>query len=313
MSSSLAPVALFAFNRPAHTARTLAALAASPLAAGSDVYAFLDGPRHDDERARVDDVRAVLADAAGFARVRVHATEANRGLFASLTEGIGKVLAVHQAVIVVEDDIEVAPGFLGYMNSALDRYRDVAAVGSIHGYSPPIAGLPKRYFLRGGDCWGWATWADRWSLFNPDARELLLQLRRRRALRAFMRSHGAAPLLQLVKRARGRNQSWATLWHASLFLADRYTLHPGTSLVANIGCDGSGTHSRREELAHAQWPQRLDAPLPGQVTEDAEAARRLSRYLDRGAAGRVPIPGWVLRGYALALARIEAGRRGAAR
>ena len=41
---------------------------------------------------------------------------------------------------------------------------------------------------------------------------------------------------------KGRNDSWAVRWHASAFLADKLTLHPGRSLVHNIGNDASGTH-----------------------------------------------------------------------
>ena len=32
--------------------------------------------------------------------------------------------------------------------------------------------LPKIFFLKGADCWGWATWKRGWDLFNPDGRYL---------------------------------------------------------------------------------------------------------------------------------------------
>ena len=40
----------------------------------------------------------------------------------------------------------------------------------------------------------------------------------------------------------GKNDSWAIRWHASCFLNNMLTLHPGKSLVKNIGLDGSGEH-----------------------------------------------------------------------
>jgi hypothetical protein len=38
----------------------------------------------------------------------------------------------------------------------------------------------------------------------------------------------------------GRNNSWAVRWHASLFLKDKYCLHPVRPIVTNIGLDGTG-------------------------------------------------------------------------
>ena len=264
MSGAPAPVAFFAFNRPVHAARTLRALAATPEARATALHAFVDGPRHGGERDAVDAVREVVANATGFAQVHVHAADANRGLFASITGGVQRVLDAHDRVIVVEDDVEVAPCFLAYMNDALARYRDDARVGSIHAYAPPIDGLPAYFFLEGADCWGWATWADRWSLFEPDPRALLRAMHARRLLRAFTASHGAQSLLQLVHRAEGRSQSWATQWHASLFLAGRHTLHPGQSFVTNIGNDGSGTHADASE-AMGRATRTSYAPRPDPV------------------------------------------------
>src|SRR4029453_3210330 len=46
----------------------------------------------------------------------------------------------------------------------------------------------------------------------------------------------------------GRNDSWAVRWHASCFVHNLLTLHPGRSLVQNIGFDGiNATHCRTTE------------------------------------------------------------------
>jgi len=171
------------------------------------------------------------------------ASEVNRGLYSSLTDGISVVLADHEQVIVIEDDIVVSPYFLDYMYDALRCYAENPRVASIHGYLPPISRpLPETFFLRGSDCWGWATWRDRWSLYRHDAGAMAAELRSRGLARAFDLG-GRVPNLRLLdERAAGRSRSWAICWHASCFLADRYTLHPGRSLVRNIGLDHSGEH-----------------------------------------------------------------------
>ena len=289
MNQTQAPIAFFAFNRPEHAARSLRALAANPDAAKSTLRIFIDGPRNADDLERVESVRNVARHTRGFADMEVHAAGANQGLFAAITSGVGHVLRTHDRVIVVEDDVEVSPCFLTYMNTALSRYRDEARVGSIHGYTPPIPGLPDYFFLAGGDCWGWATWNDRWPLFEPNPATLLRALAERRLLRAFIASHGAQSLLQLVRRAQGRSQSWATLWHASLFLAGRHTLHPGKSFVYNSGNDGTGSHAARSTAHDTLAIARFEGVLPSDVSQDTHAANALSRFLDRQALRNVPL------------------------
>jgi hypothetical protein len=307
MPSAPAPIAFFAFNRPRHAAETLRALAANPEAASTTLHAFIDGPRDERERERVADVRDVVGNSHGFAAVHVHATEANQGLFGAITGGVGRLLGSHDRVIVVEDDVAVSPGFLAYMNAALERYRDEPRVGSIHGYAPPIEGLPDYFFLAGADCWGWATWADRWTLFERDPRALLRTMAERRLLREFTATHGAQSLLQLVRRAQGRSQSWATQWHASLFLAGRHTLHPGRSFVHNIGNDDSGAHAVASDVHDTDATATFDGGLPDRVLQDVRAADALSRFLDKQAMRNVPLPEAVsrplLQAWAVALAR----------
>ena len=290
MDRTHAAIAFFAFNRPEHAAHALRTLAANPDAATSSLHIFVDGPRNAEEGERVQSVRDVVRQAQGFADVQVHASNANKGLFEAITGGVEHVLREHDRVIVVEDDVEVSPSFLTYMNAALARYRDDVRVGSIHGYTPPISGLPDYFFLPGADCWGWATWADRWALFEPDPRKLLRALTERRLLRAFTATHGAQSLLQLVRRAQGRSQSWATLWHASLFLAGRHTLHPCTSFVRNTGNDGSGEHAARSTAHDTPATARFEDILPMNVSQNAYAAGALSDFLDRQALCNVPLP-----------------------
>ena len=65
-------------------------------------------------------------------------------------------------VIVIEDDLAVAPGFLEFMNRALDRYAEDDPVMQVCGFMFPVDrpdSLPESFFLRQTTSWGWATWA----------------------------------------------------------------------------------------------------------------------------------------------------------
>lgn len=239
----LAPVALFAYARPDHLARTLAALRADPLAAQTDLHVFCDAPRNEAARSGCEAVRGLVQSIDGFASVQVIERDVNFGLARSIIEGVSNMLSQHEQVIVLEDDLKVSPHFLKYMNDALTLYAKDERVISVHGYVYPVyQELPEAFFLRGADCWGWATWRRGWALFNPDGQKLYDELKRRELINSF-NFNGAYPFSRMLKdQIKGRNDSWAIRWHASAFLADKLTLHPGRSLVQNIGNDGSGTH-----------------------------------------------------------------------
>lgn len=287
-----APVVLFVCDRPAHTARCLEALAQNELASRSELIAFADGARSAATQAAAAAVREAVRSARGFRRCTVVERPANFGLFRSVTEGLAQVAREHDRFIVVEDDLVTAPGFLSYLNDGLQQFAGEARVGSIHGYMYPIAGLPEYFFVNGGDCWGWATWADRWRLFDGDGRRLLRALRDRGLLPAFEAAGGARLTRMLVRRAQGRNQSWAILWHASLVLAGRLTLQPGRSFVRNIGFDDSGTHGGATRKYDASVRRDYGGLPPLEVAPDRAAMARMRRFVEP--AGPVAALSWLL-------------------
>ena len=62
------------------------------------------------------------------------------------------------------------------MNSAYFETNE--KVASIHAYVYPLEQtVPDLFFLKGADCWGWATWKNRWELFQPNGVELSKELK----------------------------------------------------------------------------------------------------------------------------------------
>lgn len=244
MSDRVAPVVLFAYRRPDHTQRVVDALLANPEAQDTDLIVFVDGPKTPAEEQSIAEVIAIFTSLTGFASIDVQISPVNQGLARSVIQGVTSVLEQHDRIIVLEDDILVSPSFLEYMNTALNLYESEETVASIHGYIYPIEReLPPTFFIRGADCWGWATWRRAWEQFNPDGRDLLKQLEDSSQTRDFD-FNGSAPYTDMLRnQIAGKNDSWAIRWYASAFLANMLTLYPGKSLVRNIGIDGSGTHS----------------------------------------------------------------------
>jgi len=189
------------------------------------------------------------------------------------------VLGSHGRVVVVEDDLLLSPHFLRYMNDGLALYAGNERVASIHGYRYPCTDpLPETFFLRGADCWGWATWSRAWQHFEPDGTALLARLRERRLTRAFDLDASFPYTRMLEDQVAGRNDSWAIRWHASCFLKELLTLYPGRTLVENIGNDSTGTHSARTEVFSAA---PTDAPVEVRtiaIEESSEGRAAFRRF-----------------------------------
>jgi len=274
-----APIALFAYRRPDHLRRCLEALQANNLASQSDLFIFSDAPRNSAAAQGVAQVRAMLKNVEGFASVNITERPENWGLAKSIIAGVTDLVGRFGRIIVVEDDLVTSPYFLTYMNDGLEVWRDREEVASIHGYFYPVrAPVPETFFLKGADCWGWATWKRAWDLFEPDGAKLLEQLRSLGLTRIFDRN-GTYPYTQMLEdQIAGRNDSWAVRWYASAFLADRYTLYPGRSLVHNIGNDAQGTHAgatHRFDVKLSDNPVAVNA-IP--IREDPGILRSLEHY-----------------------------------
>jgi len=240
--TSLAPIALFVYNRPEHTRKTLESLMANTEFSDSPLYVFCDGAKNKKDIPLVRETRELICSYELDNATIIERGE-NMGLANSIITGVTELCNEYGRVIVVEDDIVTSPHFLKFMNDALEFYENEQKVISIHGYIYPVKTmLPETFFLRGADCWGWATWKRGWNLFEPDGKKLLYEVKARRLKKQFD-NNGAYPYTKMLeKQVKGKNNSWAIRWHASAFLKGKLTLYPGNSLIKNIGLDDSGTH-----------------------------------------------------------------------
>ncbi len=242
-----APIALFVYKRAHHTAGTIAALSQCPEARESDLLVFADGPRNESERPAVEASRAVVANAEGFRSVHLTARERNVGLSKNLVSGVEEALSRSDQIIVLEDDIEVTPDFLTFMNAALEYYASRPEVFSISGYLYPVDLDPRfsfdTFLFSRFSCWGWATWRDRWNQIEwkkPGRAEFL----RSEEFWQIWRISNDLPeiMLDLID---GKNDSWAILFNLTQIRSNGYSVHPVQSLARNTGFDGTGTHARR--------------------------------------------------------------------
>lgn len=279
----LAPILLFTYNRVGHTRDLIESLKRNREVAMSRLYIYSDGAKSAEDEAAVNEVRQYIEQIDGFAAIDIVKSETNRGLANSVIAGVTDVVNRHGNVIVLEDDLVVAPYFLQFMNDALNAYVDEERVGHIQACDfTQDPSLPPTFLIKWTGSWGWATWKRAWQLFNPDGQHLLAELEERQLTRTFD-FDGNYPYTRMLRRQiAGQNNSWAIRWNATLFLNDILSLNVGRSLVNNNGFDGSGTNCGGGNLYQSNlWLEPLPVVKISPIEENLDARHAYARYYHR--------------------------------
>ena len=278
------PIVLFVYNRPWHTAQTTESLRKNELAGKSELFIFSDAPGDNEQIEKVAAVRQYLKTIDGFKQITIIEREENLGLANSIISGVTDIVNRYGKVIVLEDDLLLSPYFLSYMNNALNLYENEEKVMHVSGYVFPLDGeLPETFFLRGLTAsWGWGTWKRAWSMFNPNAYELLALVTKREEMIRDFDLNGSYDYLQMLRGfIEGKNNSWAIRWYASVFLAGGYALWPSRSLVRNIGFDDSGTHCDRTDVFYTKELTKYVAVNKAPVVECVEGKLALIHFFEK--------------------------------
>ena len=240
---TLSPILLFVYKRPSHTRRCIESLLMNSLAAESELFIYADGAKDEVSTSEVDEVRQYIRTLQGFKSITIIERDENWGLARNIIDGVNTQVKKYGKVIVLEDDLVVAPHFLRFMNDALEIYQDELKVGHIQACDfTQDTSLPDTFLIKWTGSWGWATWERAWKHFNPNGQELLQELEQRKLTYTFDFNAKYGFTRMLRRQIEGKNNSWAIRWNASLFLKDILSLNVGRSLVQNEGFDGSGTN-----------------------------------------------------------------------
>lgn len=243
-----APIVVFAFNRLEPLKACIASLLLNKEAAESDLIVFVDGPRANkkDEAAKVDAVRKFASNITGFQKVHTYFSDENKGLAPSIIGGVTEVINRYGKVIVIEDDLYLAPSFLSFMNLMLDTYCDDKRIMQVTGYSPKITYHMTSnvdYYLSGrAHSWSWGTWRDRWESVDWDVKDYD-KLSSNKALQKAFNKYGSDLYGMLKGWHDGKNNSWYIRFNYSMHKQGKYCIAPIKSLVRNDGFGPEATHT----------------------------------------------------------------------
>ena len=280
---SFAPILLFTYNRLSHTQRCVEALSQNQGISESELFIYSDGAKDASQKASVMEVRNYLHTIQGFKHITIIEREDNWGLARNIIDGVTTQVNKYGRVIVLEDDLIVAPYFLQFMNDALETYKDESKVGHIQACDfTQDTSLPDTFLIKWIGSWGWGTWDRAWKHFNPNGKELLQKLEAQKLTHTFDFNGKYGFTRMLRRQIEGKNNSWAIRWNASLFLANILSLNVGRSLVQNEGFDGSGTNCGGGGLyASHLYLKPLPVVRISPIEENKQARQAFVRYYAR--------------------------------
>lgn len=271
-----APILVFAYNRPEKLLQTLISLKECPEFDESAVSIFVDGPKDDTDRYKVDQVRDI-ARSFDACNVTMHFRELNAGLKKSIRAGVNATFEKHEMAIIIEDDLRIAPTGLSYFNRALEKYQNCERVWSISGYMhevPQFADRNEALFLPMPHPWGWATWRRSWNRpeVQPNRRNALLKSSSFRTYFDALGYRDYAAILALDEKE--LVNSWFMHWYLKMFENSGLSLWPPRSLITNNGI-ASGTHASsfnfHRFLPRSPLPFSFHPELPAEVAIDFNA------------------------------------------
>ena len=169
------------------------------------------------------------------------------------------------------------------MNEALSFYENEKNVWHISGWNYPVetSGLGDSFFLRVMNCWGWATWADRWVHFEKDPQRLIDEWSQQQKQHFDLDGSGVF-WSQVTANAAGIINTWAIFWYATIYEKGGLCLNPSKSYVDNIGHDGSGVHCGNSQriinTTKFSSPSQRDFTWPDNVAESTQAIELIKLY-----------------------------------
>ena len=287
----MSPICLFVYKRYDTTKLMLESLLACPECADSELYVFMDEARNDSEADDVEKVRALFDNLQGFKAIHPYPARMNKGMARSVIDGVTTVLEKHESIIVLEDDLVVAPDFLTFMNTALEAYRDRSDIWSISGYTPNLKEIEQYdkngvFLVPRAQCWGWATWNDRWETVDWEVSDFNYLARNKKRRKAF--DMGGNDLFRTLEMEhRERIESWAVRWAYAASKQKMWTVNPMLSKVQNIGLKSSTSHVGWHDERHNVELLGNKTIIDPNVQPDDKLVQAFKKHHDLGLISKI--------------------------
>jgi len=253
-----APIVIPTLNRAEHLKRCIESLARNPEAKETELYLGVDYPPSEKYREGYEKIiEYVDGGIEGFKNVIIVKRDVNYGSTMNKRLLREMVYEKYDRCITTEDDNEFADCFLGFVNEALERYKDDDSISAVYGFKPKVKDLESAegnaFLTTYYSAYGTGIWRDKErklrSTLNrnyiedlccsrsklkklkntyPDAISFLCStLLRKEAV--YRRADGSVPLIDTVRMIYS-------------IVEDKYLVCSPLGMVKNWGYDGSGVN-----------------------------------------------------------------------
>ncbi len=241
------PVLFLVYARPAVTLSVLERLRQVRPA---HLLVAADGPnpRRPGDAALCAQVREIIAQGVDWpCQVQTRFLEQNAGCKHAVAGALDWAFAMHERLIIVEDDCLPDVSFFRFCDELLERYSGDEKIMQICGANltgQAAADGADYYASRMGTIWGWASWRRAWRHYDV-AMAVWPDLRGSTAWRRTCPIPGEARWRTTMydQVAAGTLDTWDVQWEFAKHLHAGLSLIPSVNLVSNLGWGADATHT----------------------------------------------------------------------
>jgi Macrocin-O-methyltransferase (TylF) len=242
------PILFLIFNRPKHAQAVLKRIRELK---PTKLFIVADGPRNNntDDQVNCKLTRDTVMEMINWeCQVKTLLREENLGCGVGPADGITWFFNQVEQGIILEDDCLPDISFFTFCENMLSRYKTTPEVMHISGnnFQDGIArGKHSYYFSAYTHNWGWATWHDRWALFDFEMNGY--SNRFVHSISSFYKFTNDEVLFwqksfdNMV--SQHRVDIWDFRWMYSVWKNRGVSVLPQINLVKNIGFDQQATHT----------------------------------------------------------------------
>lgn len=213
----------------------------------------VDGPKGDSDRGANECASiARNVDRGNPLALGIRVGEENLGCRLGVATAISWAFGYSEKIIILEDDVTISEHFFPFMDFCLNEFRHSEEVFLINGWNPLSGYLSREntfYLSRFFSPWGWATWRNRWELFDLELKSFSLQgdIRDLPTLRQYNLNPQFAKLYRKkLSECLSGYDTWDYQLLFSMWLNGKFSIMPIQRLTGNIGFDERATHTRKK-------------------------------------------------------------------
>lgn len=280
-SMPLSTAVLFlAFNRPDTTKKVFSEIRK---ARPPRLYLAVDGPRNgrDGEADRVDHVKRIVTDVDWPCEVKTLFREANLGCKDAIIEAINWFFEHEKQGIILEDDCFPHQSFFKYCEWALREFGEDKRIWHVGGnnFDAPIDLYnSKPYgFTSFAQVWGWATWADRWNLYEGNPFYLYEETKKNRSQWSVSWRARIANTMHLEQLKSGLD-TWDYQWQITMLNHGGLALSASNNMISNLGDGPDATHTFGD--SRARLPTSNFVGFQSGVSIERRANRKIDKWYE---------------------------------